>query len=171
MQSVARFERVSQRQFASDWHRLFPDHTEVPDVSAVPLPLRATRGSAGYDFFSPVSFSLGIGSRIILPTGIRVLMAEGWFLAVFPRSGLGIKYRFRLDNAVGIIDQDYAFSSNEGHILLAMTNEGVNGKPLRIEAGKAIAQGIFLPFGITENDSAINRRDGGFGSTGCEEEH
>ena len=165
MQRIARFTRVSQAQFAHDWRRLFPDDGNMPDVSAIPLPRRATPGSAGYDFFAPLSFSLSAGSRIIIPTGIRVLMREGWFLAVFPRSGLGVRYRFRLDNAVGIIDQDYAFSSNEGHILLAMTNEGVDGKTLDIETGKAIAQGIFLSYGIAEDDEPAGIRDGGFGST------
>ena len=165
MQRIARFARVSQSQFARDWRRLFPDEGNIPDVSSIPLPRRATPGSAGYDFFAPFSFALSAGSRVIIPTGIRVLMQEGWFLAVFPRSGLGVKYRFRLDNAVGIIDQDYAASSNEGHILLAMTNEGVEDKMLQVETGKAVAQGIFLPYGITEEDEPVGIRDGGFGST------
>ena len=165
MQRIARFVNVSQNQFESDFRRLFPGRADVPDVSAIPLPHRATRGSAGYDFFSPLSFSLPAGSHILIPTGIRALMEEGWVLAIFPRSGLGVKYRFRLDNSVGIIDQDYAESSNEGHILLSMTNESLEGKTLEIEAGKDIAQGIFLPFGITGDDDETVLRDGGFGST------
>ena len=165
MQRIAKFTHVSQGQFEKDFCRLFPGAQTAPEVTSVPLPRRATRGSAGYDFFSPVSFSLAAGAQILIPTGVRAQMEAGWVLAIFPRSGLGVRYRFRLNNSAGIIDQDYAFSENEGHILLSMTNESLEGKTLSIEAGKAIAQGIFLPFGLTQDDSAGAPRNGGFGST------
>ena len=86
-------------------------------------------------------------------------------LTLYPRSGLGFKFRFQLDNTVGVIDSDYARSDNEGHIFLRMTNDSREGKGLRIAAGTAFAQGIFLPFGITVDDEASAVRNGGFGST------
>ncbi len=166
MQRIAEFARVSEARFHSDWRqKASPCLGEAPPVSSVSLPLRATRGSAGYDFFSPAAFSLGAGQSVLIPTGIRALIDEGWFLALFPRSGLGFRYRLQLDNSVGVIDSDYAFSDNEGHILLRMTNDSREGRTLEIRAGEAVAQGVFLPYGITRDDCAGGVRNGGFGST------
>ena len=82
---------------------------------------------------------------------------------IFPRSGLGFKFKARLNNTVGIIDSDFFDSDNEGHILIKISNEG--DKVLEIEQGKAFCQGIFLPYGITEDDDVMETRNGGFGST------
>ena len=68
------------------------------------LPHRATSGSAGYDFFLPCSLTLAPGKEVKIPTGIRVEMEEGWVLMLYPRSGLGFKYRLQMNNTVGIID-------------------------------------------------------------------
>ncbi|MDO5601613.1 MAG: deoxyuridine 5'-triphosphate nucleotidohydrolase [Oscillospiraceae bacterium] len=160
---VARFEKVSPARFVQDFSPLFGDGG-AQALSALRLPRRATTGSAGYDFFSPAAFSLVPGESVTLPTGVRVWMQPGWVLQIFPRSGLGFRYRLRLDNTVGIIDQDYYFSDNEGHILCKLTNCGE--KPLALAAGDAFAQGVFLPFGVTEDDCARDTRNGGFGSTG-----
>ena len=86
-------------------------------------------------------------------------------LTIYPRSGLGFKYRFQLDNSVGVIDSDYARSDNEGHIFMRMTNDNREGKSLIVPSGTAFAQGIFLPFGITVDDHAQGVRNGGLGST------
>ena len=87
-------------------------------------------------------------------------------LAVFPRSGLGFKFRLQLNNTVGIIDSDYYFSDNEGHIFVKLTNDSNEGKVVDLKEGDAFAQGIFLPYGITEDDDVTASRNGGFGSTG-----
>lgn len=137
----------------------------VAAYERIRLPERATSGSAGYDFFAPVGFELGAGEGIKIPTGIRALIEDGWVLSIYPRSGLGFKYRFQLDNSVGIIDSDYARSDNEGHIFMRMTNDNREGKSLLVPAGTAFAQGIFLPFGITVDDDAQGVRNGGLGST------
>jgi len=129
------------------------------------MPKRATKGSAGYDFHSLMSFSLEVGESMKIPTGIRCQMHEGWVLKVYPRSGLGFKYRVQLDNSVGIIDQDYFYSENEGHIILKITNDGKAGKKVEIKQGDAFAQGIFSEYGITEDDCVTEERNGGFGST------
>lgn len=168
MVRIAKFEKVSLERFVSDWLSTFPQQTIEQAVLAyehIQLPARATSGSAGYDFFTPVGFELPSGGTIKIPTGIRAIIEEGWVLTLYPRSGLGFKYRFQLDNTVGVIDSDYAYSENEGHIFLKLTNDNREGKGLRLPAGTAFAQGIFLPFGITVDDEAKGVRNGGFGST------
>ena len=168
MVRIARFEKVSLQRFVSDWISTFPHQTVEQAVLAyehIKLPQRATSGSAGYDFYAPVGFDLPAGGSIKIPTGIRAIIEEGWVLTLYPRSGLGFKYRFQLDNTVGVIDSDYAFSENEGHIFMKLTNDNREGKGLRIPAGTAFAQGVFLPYGITVDDNAQGIRNGGFGST------
>lgn len=168
MVRIARFEKVSVQRFVADWVSTFPQQTVEQAVYAyerIKLPARATGGSAGYDFYAPVGFELPAGESIKIPTGIRALIEEGWVLTLYPRSGLGFKYRFQLDNSVGVIDSDYARSDNEGHIFLRMTNDSREGKSLRVPTGTAFAQGIFLPFGITVDDEARAVRNGGLGST------
>ncbi len=163
MQRIARFEHVSAARFAADWEDAFGT-VSVPALPA--LPTRATAGSAGYDFRIPCALTLAPGETVKIPTGIRAHMAEGWVLQIFPRSGLGFKYRLQLNNTVGIIDSDYYYSDNEGHILIKVTNTNAEGKTLVLSAGDGFAQGIFLPFGITEDDDVTALRNGGFGSTG-----
>ena len=131
----------------------------------IKLPKRATKGSAGYDFFSTVDFSLAPGESIKIPTGIRSYIEDGWVLKIYPRSGLGFKFRLQLNNTVGIIDSDYYNSDNEGHIFIKITNDSKEGKTVSIKKGEAFAQGIFLEYGITYDDDTEEIRNGGFGST------
>ena len=161
MGGVARFMHVSPQRFRADWQDAFGGIAvpEMPD-----LPRRATAGSAGYDFFSPLSFSLAPGSCVRIPTGVRARIDDGWVLMLFPRSGLGFKYRLQLNNTVGIVDADYFGARNEGHIFIKLFNAG--DRTVCVEAGEAFAQGIFLPFGLTDDDDARGERTGGFGSTG-----
>jgi len=161
MRRIAKFERVSLSQFKDGCAR--PDIEHV--YENIKLPRRATTGSAGYDFFAPFEITLAPGETAKIPTGIRVRIAEGWLLSLYPRSGLGFKYRLQLDNTVGIIDSDYYFSDNEGHIFAKITNDTRDGKTLTIPAGTAFMQGIFTEYGITEDDDADGVRNGGFGST------
>ena len=162
MSGVAQFMRVSPEQFLEAWEDAFPG-AGLPEYPA--LPRRATSGSAGYDFYSPLDFHLEPGETIRIPTGVRARIAEGWVLMLFPRSGLGFKYRLQLNNTVGIVDADYFGAKNEGHIFVKLTNAG--DTPLSVRAGEAFAQGVFLPFGLTTDDDASGERTGGFGSTGA----
>lgn len=130
------------------------------------LPLRATAGSAGYDFFSPFSFRLLPGDSVTVPTGVRCEMEPGWVLVIAPKSGKGSRCRLMLRNTLGIIDADYAYSDNEGHIICKLINDNYDGLSLDVRAGDALVQGLLLPFGITLNDAADGVRNGGFGSTG-----
>lgn len=131
----------------------------------IKLPERATRGSAGYDFFAPLSLSIAPGRTVKVPTGIRVEMQENWVLKCYPRSGLGFKYRLQLNNTVGIIDSDYFYSDNEGHIFAKITNDTNEGKTVKISSGEGFMQGIFVEYGITTDDDVESVRNGGFGST------
>lgn len=179
MNRVGQFEKVSFEQFKKDYlHELLPgtdykdlikaeENTLIQAYETISLPIRATSGSAGYDFVSPIDFKLYPGESITIPTGIRVKIDDGWFLGAFPKSGLGFKYRFQLDNTVGIIDSDYYFSDNQGHIMAKITNDNKEEKALFIGRGKKFIQGIFIPFGITYDDQAKGVRNGGFGSTGA----
>lgn len=167
MERIAKYEKVSRAQFVTDWLDTFGGEKSVADqvYERIKLPRRATKGSAGYDFYSPLTFTLHPGETIKIPTGIRVSMREDYVLAVFPRSGLGFKFRLQLNNTVGIIDSDYYYSDNEGHIFIKLTNDSNEGKVLNLEEGKGFAQGIFFAFGITEDDDVTEVRNGGFGST------
>lgn len=168
MQRVAKFHKVSEQQFTGAMAEAFPQYTEadLKDMyENIELPRRATKGSAGYDFFAPFSFSLPPGATIKIPTGIRAEIREDWVLKLYPRSGLGFKYRLQMNNTVGIIDSDYFYSDNEGHIFIKMTNDSNEGKTVEVASGTAFAQGIFLEYGITMDDNVEGIRNGGFGST------
>lgn len=168
MRRIARFHRVSFEQFAEGWTDSFGPTEEgrLRELyESIRLPRRATRGSAGYDFFAPLAFTLAPGETIKIPTGIRAEMEEGWVLKLYPRSGLGFKYRLQLNNTVGIIDSDYFYSDNEGHIFTKITNDSNEGREMTVNAGEGFMQGIFLEYGITVDDDAEGVRNGGFGST------
>ena len=130
------------------------------------LPKRATRLSAGYDFFAPEDIKLAPGESTKVATGIKAYMQPDEVLMLFPRSGLGFKYFVRLANTVGVVDADYyGNESNDGHIFVKIRNEGDN--ELFIPAGDAFAQGIFIKYLLTDDDSFDNgaERIGGEGST------
>ena len=168
MKRIAKFHKVSFEQFAKDWKDTFEQYSEEEICNiydSLKLPKRATTGSAGYDFYAPVDVTMKPGEIVKIPTGIRVEMEEGWVLKCYPRSGLGFKFRLQLNNTVGIIDSDYFFSDNEGHIFAKLTNDTREDKTIQIPAGTGFMQGIFMEYGITEDDEVEDIRNGGFGST------
>lgn len=169
MTGIAKFEKVSFDEFFAGISDVNSDITkeEVKIMyEEVKLPKRATKGSAGYDFFAPYAFEVKPGETIKIPTGIRAKMDEAWVLSLYPRSGLGFKYRMQLNNTVGIIDSDYYYSDNEGHIFVKVTNDSNEGKVLAVGKGQGFVQGIFTQYGITVDDEVTAVRNGGFGSTG-----
>lgn len=167
MQRIASFEKVSFEQFEKDWLKNFPERADVKAVyDQIKMPKRATAGSAGYDFYAPADITVEKGKSVLIPTGIRSKINDGWVLKLYPRSGLGFKHRIRLDNTVGIIDADYYNSSNEGHIMIKLSCDAHgDGHTVTLTAGDGFAQGVFIEFGITFDDDADGVRDGGFGST------
>ncbi len=168
MNRIAVFEKVSYAQFNKDFKDAFNyfNDKEIKDIyDKIILPKRATKQSAGYDFFSPINFTLKPKETIKIPTGIRVKIEDSYVLCLFPRSSLGFKYRLQLNNTVGIIDADYYNSSNEGHIFIKMTNDSNDNKVVEIKSLDGFAQGIFFQFGICYDDKVETIRDGGIGST------
>ncbi len=167
MQRIAKFHKVSYERFYRDWKDCFGSFdAQIEEIyDGIMMPRRATTGSAGYDFFSPIDITLKPGETVKIPTGIRVEMEEGWVLKCYPRSGLGFKYRLQLNNTVGIIDSDYFYSDNEGHIFSKITNDTNEGRDVHLHAGSGFMQGIFVEYGITVDDDADAVRNGGFGST------
>lgn len=162
MKKIAKFEKVSFEQFAASYDK----QAEIKKMyEELKLPKRATTGSAGYDFFCPQDITIMPGETVTIPTGIRVKMEEGWVLKLYPRSGLGFKFRLQLNNTVGIIDSDYYNSDNEGHIFAKLTNDTNENKQIFLKKGEGFMQGIFIEYGITFDDDVSEIRNGGFGST------
>ena len=177
MNKVAEFFPVSKEQFEKDFLNKFPNtDLNLPqnkyveaigfmyEFVSIQLPQRSTKGSAGYDFVSPMTFDLEPNEELVIPTGVRCKIDDGWVLMIYPRSSLGFKYHCNLANSTAVIDSDYYYADNEGHIMIKLVNRG--SKIMHIEAGDKFCQGVFLPYGITYNDSVIEERHGGIGSTG-----
>jgi len=167
---IARFHKVSFEQWVKDleanWLTGCCEEAKLRKAyDEIELPTRATSGSSGYDFKAPFSFDLPVGKTIVIPTGIRAEMEEGWWLMLMPKSGQGFKYRVQLDNTIGNIDADYFYSDNEGHIMVKITNDGREGKTMHVDQGKGFMQGVFTIHGITWDDDVDRVRNGGFGST------
>ncbi len=165
MKRVAKFHKVSYEQFFESCKEDFDENEIKKMYRDIKLPLRATAGSAGYDIFAPFDFNLAPSETVKIPTGIRCEIDEGWVLKIYPRSGLGFKFRLQLNNTVGIIDSDYFYSDNEGHIFIKITNDSNENKTVEVKKGTGFAQGIFVEYGITVDDEATGIRNGGFGST------
>lgn len=166
------FEKVSYEQFKEGFAKAFEvddeDLSVYEDVirmsyESIKMPKRATAKSAGHDFYSPFGYDLRPGETIMIPTGIRCYMPDNMVLMMFPRSGLGSKFRYVPCNLTGIIDADYYNADNEGHIFMKMANDGDD--VVEINVGQAFCQGILLNYGITDDDDVDAERHGGFGST------
>lgn len=169
---MIKFEKVSYDEFVADWKKCFGHikETKLKDIyEGIKLPKRATYGSAGYDFFAPTtlnvnSSTVGDIDYITIPTGIRLVTDQNdLVLLVMPRSGLGFKYGERLANTVGVIDSDYQYAKNEGHIMVKLCGESA----FTIREGDAFCQGILLYYTVVDDDLSCEKseRVGGFGST------
>ena len=168
MERVAHFEKVSIERFVEDFTGTFSSYSveEARKIyDTIMLPKRATKKSAGYDIFMPITVTLKPNETVKIPTGIRVSMRDDYVFMIYPRSGLGFKYRLQLNNTVGIIDADYYDSDNEGHMFVKLTNDTNEEKTVTMEKGTGFAQGIFMQYGITDDDDVEAIRNGGFGST------
>jgi dUTP pyrophosphatase len=169
-----KFEKVSFDEFVKSFDgKVESSGSNIVDFiklrelyNEIKLPSRATQGSAGYDFFAPISFSLHPGESIKIPTGIKCSLNSGRFLMIVPRSSYGFKYRMQLDNTLGIVDSDYyGNESNDGHIFIKITNDSKNDKVLDVNRGDAFAQGIIMNFDTVDQDDVTTLRTGGIGST------
>lgn len=127
------------------------------------IPKRATKGSAGYDFYLPYDISIKAKESITVDTGIRCKIEDSYVLSLYPRSSLGFKYGLQLRNTVGIIDSDYYNADNYGHIKAKLIN--TSNEDITLEKGKAFMQGIFTKYYLAEEEEIKEERKGGFGST------
>lgn len=165
-----KFEKISERQFFTDFAEYLSDEClDVRDSRAIynmiKLPKRATTGSAGYDIFAPYDITIPPKGTVKVPTIIRVILDDDKFLAIYPRSGLGFKYKMQLWNSIAVIDADYSNSDNEGHIWVKFYNDSPDGKTIIIKQGDAMCQGIIQQYFTTIDDVADGIRNGGMGST------
>ena len=129
------------------------------------LPERSTAKSAGYDFFVLEDVTCKAHEITLIPTGIKALMEDDDVLLLFNRSSNPKKKGLIIPNGVGVVDADYYNNpDNEGEIgglFYNMLDEDVT-----LKAGEKMMQGVFVKYGITDDDAANGERTGGFGSTG-----
>ena len=151
------FEKISYQQFSVD---ISDDNYLYDNYS---LPKRGSKYSCGYDFFAIQDMVIRPGEIKKIPTGYKAKFGSDEFLMLVVRSSMGFKYNVRMCNQVGIIDSDYYNNiDNEGHIWIALQNEG--DKDYVINKGTAYAQGIFMKY-LTCGEEIDTSRNGGIGST------
>ncbi|MCX8023026.1 MAG: dUTP diphosphatase [Syntrophorhabdaceae bacterium] len=132
------------------------------------LPEYATTFASGMDLFAFIEEPVTIRpmERVLIPTGIRIGIPEGYEAEIRPRSGLAYRYGITVLNTPGTIDSDY-----RGEVKVLLINLGE--EPYTVKKGDRIAQIIFkqtlsVEWSITENLPDTIRGEGGFGSTGVE---
>ena len=130
----------------------------------ITLPVRATKNSAGYDFYSPIDCTIEPNSTKLIFSDVKAQFETDEVLILCTTSGMG-KRGIVLANAIGIIDADYYNNvNNEGNIGFMLRN--LNSTPYGITRGDKIGQGIFTKYLVVDNEAEIaNNRVGGFGST------
>ena len=137
---------------------------QISTCPGAALPVRATKGSAGYDFECAEDVTVPAHSIKLIPTGIKCQIDEGYYLQLALRSSTPKKKGLMLANGIGIIDSDYYNNpDNEGHIMFQVYN--FTDSDVLIPCGERIGQGVFIQYGKTDHDVATGLREGGFGST------
>lgn len=131
------------------------------------IPTRGSEYAAGYDMYACTNGDLDIDAwkTVKINTGVAVEIPEGYFGAIFARSGLATKQGLRPANCVGVIDADY-----RGEVIVALHND--SGEEKIIQNGERVAQIVIMPylpveFTEVQELSTTVRGDGGFGSTGA----
>ena len=151
------FEKISFERFSLDVKndkKLYDEYK---------LPRRASKNSCGYDFLAMEDYIIHPGEIKKIPTGYKSKFLSDEMLMIVVRSSMGFKYNVRMCNQVGVIESDYYNNiSNEGHMWVALQNEG--DRDYIINKGDAYAQGIFIKF-LTCGDNPEEERIGGLGST------
>lgn len=129
------------------------------------LPMRSTQFSAGYDLSVIEDVILQPYHTYLIPTGVRAKMEHDDVLLIHTRSSSAKKLGLVLKNQTAVIDSDYYYADNFGHISLLLYN--ISNKPIHLYAGDRVAQGIFQKYLLADEDNfAGDVRTGGFGSTG-----
>lgn len=150
------------------------------EKETITMPKRATKGSAGYDLTAAADITVPSvfkafqaketeGNPLkstLVPTGVKAYMPENEYLLLANRSSNPMKRQLAVPNGIGVIDSDYYNNEgNEGEIFVQLINYGL--EDVHIEKGERIAQGIFTPYHVIDNETeAYDKRTGGFGSSG-----
>ncbi len=131
------------------------------------LPTRGSAQAAGYDLYACIdggSVTIAPHSTEKIGTGLAIAVPDGYFGAIFARSGLAAKRGLRPANCVGVADSDY-----RGEYIVALHND--TDEPRTVAAGERIAQLVVMPYLSVEFTEVADldeteRGAGGFGSTG-----
>ncbi len=131
------------------------------------LPSRGSAAAAGYDLYACISDSevtIPPHATVKIGTGLAIAVPDGYFGAIFARSGLAAKEGLRPANCVGVADSDY-----RGEYIVALHNDTDLAKT--VKSGERIAQLVIMPYLSVEFDEVdeldeTDRGAGGFGSTG-----
>ena len=161
------FEKISLEQWLKDYAPIaFNKSYATRKYEEIKLPKQGTKRAMGMDFFAPYDIVIPPYHYTTIPTGVRWVVSEleaNAGLLIVPRSGLGFKHGIRLANTIGVIDADYQFADNEGHIMVKLYNP--SDEFVIIGQGKGFAQGIVMPYFICNGAESDEDRTGGFGST------
>jgi dUTP pyrophosphatase len=134
------------------------------DIVPQKLPVRATKHSAGYDFYSPIDVVVEPKSMQMVWTNIKAEFGTDEVLILCVTSGMG-KHGIMLANTIGVIDSDYYGNiDNDGNLGFRLYN--FSDEPYVIQTGDKIGQGIFMKYLTVDGEAEItSTRVGGFGST------
>jgi dUTP pyrophosphatase len=130
------------------------------------IPTQGHAGDAGFDLYACIDepITIPVGQTVKIPTGLSIEIPDGYFGAIFARSGLATKQGLRPANCVGVCDAPY-----RGEYIVAVHNDSFEDRV--INPNDRIAQLIIMPFlaayfNVVEELSETSRGEGGFGSTG-----
>lgn len=130
------------------------------------VPTRGSDDAAGYDLHAAINHPVFIypGTCEPVTTGLAMEIPDGFFGAIFARSGMASKRGLRPANCVGVVDSDY-----RGPVIVAVHNDSNEVK--QVNPGERIAQIVFMPyravhFDVVDELDNTERGEGGFGSTG-----
>lgn len=170
---MIKFEKVSYEKWYEDVKKYFMSAFSTDEEiykcwQEIQLPKRSTSGSAGYDFFMPMTVTLPDHCTRMIPSGIKWRCEDEKFymcLMLYIRSSLSIKHGINVSQSVAVIDADYYNNQkNEGDILLPLRNDWSISHKLK--QGERVVQGVITQFAICDGDSTYASRIGGVGSTG-----
>ena len=143
---------------------IYVKYKKLTDTAMVPT--RGSARAAGYDLYADTDKDIMMwpGEVVEFFTGLALEIPDGYFGAVYPRSGLATKLGLRLPNCVGVIDSDY-----RGNVGIPLRND--SGSPVTVKAHERVAQIIIQPcpdivLSETKELSETDRGTAGFGSTG-----
>jgi dUTP pyrophosphatase len=136
-----------------------------PDVN---IPQYQSELAAGFDIEAYIKvgdgvFTIPVGGRALIGTGLHFQLPPNYELQLRPRSGLALKNGISLTNSPATIDADYT-----GEVKVILENRG--SQPFVVEHGMRICQGVVKQvekahFMVVEELSETERGAGGFGST------